>query len=166
MAYLQVSPVTIKKAIDFLDSVQQDGGASYGYSGPGKGAGTSAVGLLCRMYLGWKKDHPALQAGVIRLAKMGPSQDLYFNYYATQIMHHMEGDIWQSWNTKMRDSLVNAQAKTGHETGSWFDKFSGGHGPESAGRLYTTAMATMILEVYYRHLPIYGTSSVTEEFKE
>jgi len=58
MAYLQVNPLVIKKAVDFLNSVQEDEGAYYGYATPGRGPGTSAVGLLCRMYLGWKKDHP------------------------------------------------------------------------------------------------------------
>ncbi|NDC54130.1 MAG: hypothetical protein EBZ74_07495 [Planctomycetia bacterium] len=166
MAFLQVSPLTIKKAVEFLNRVQADDGATYGYTDPGNGAGTSAVGLLCRMYLGWKKDNPALQRGVARLAKLGPSRDLYFNYYATQILHHMEGDAWVSWNTKMRDMLVNAQQKKGHTTGSWFEDFGKGHGPEKGGRLYTTSMATMILEVYYRHLPLYGQQSVDEDFKE
>jgi hypothetical protein len=163
MAYLQINPLVIKKAVEFLDFAQADDGAAYGYTGPGNGAGTSAVGLLCRMYLGWKKDHPALQRGVARLAKIGPTHDLYYDYYATQIMHHMEGDIWQAWNTKMRDMLVNAQAKSGHEYGSWHKGLEGGH---PVGRLYCTSLATMILEVYYRHLPIYGTKSVDEEFKE
>jgi hypothetical protein len=43
---------------------------------------------------------------------------------------------------------------------------NGGHGADAAGRLYCTSLATMILEVYYRHLPIYGQQSVEEEFKE
>ena len=166
MAFLQVSPLTIKKAVEFLNTVQQDDGATYGYDVPGNGAGTSAVGLLCRMYLGWKKDHPALQRGVDRLAKMGPSKDLYFDYYATQILHHVEGDRWVSWNTRMRDMLVKEQAKKGHEAGSWYDGVDGGHGAHAAGRLYCTSLATMILEVYYRHLPIYGKGSVDEDFKE
>ena len=166
MAFLQVSPLTIKKAVEFLNTVQQDDGATYGYATPGNGAGTSAVGLLCRMYLGWKKDHPALQRGVDRLAKMGPSKDLYFDYYATQILHHVEGERWVGWNTRMRDMLVNAQAKKGHEAGSWYDGVDGGHGAHAAGRLYCTSLATMILEVYYRHLPIYGKGSVDEDFKE
>ena len=166
MAFLQVSPLTIKKAVEFLNNVQADDGATYGYTDPGNGAGTSAVGLLCRMYLGWKKDHPALQRGVDRLAKMGPSKDLYFDYYATQILHHVEGDRWVSWNNRMRDMLVNAQARKGHEAGSWYDGVDGGHGAHAAGRLYCTSLATMILEVYYRHLPIYGKGSVDEDFKE
>jgi hypothetical protein len=166
MGFLQVSPLTIKKAVEFLNRVQQDEGSMYGYTDPGTGYGTSAVGLLCRMYLGWKKDNPALQRGVLRLAKKGPSNDLYFNYYATQILHHMEGDAWVAWNTKMRDMLVKSQQTKGHAAGSWFEGFEAGHITEVGGRLYATSLATMILEVYYRHLPIYGQQSVDEEFKE
>jgi len=166
MAFLQVNPLTIKKAVGFLNGVQSDDGASYGYTDPGNAPGTSAVGLLCRMYLGWKKDNPALQRGVMKLAKRGPSTDLYYDYYATQILHHVEGEAWVAWNTKMRDMLVNAQQKNGHAAGSWCEGFDKGHGPESGGRLYCTSMATMILEVYYRHLPLYGQQSVEEEFKE
>ena len=166
MAYLQVDPLTIKKAVEFLDSVQDDSGSAYGYADPGKGLGTSAVGLLCRMYLGWKKDNAALQRGVERLAKAGPTADLYYSYYATQIMHHMEGDMWVAWNDKMKKMLLDAQAKDGHEAGSWYDGVNGGNGAHAAGRVYCTSLATMILEVYYRHLPIYRTQSVDEEFKE
>jgi len=166
MAFLKVDPLTIKRAVSFLNGVQGADGATYGYTDPGNGYGTSAVGLLCRMYLGWKKDNPALQTGVARLAKAGPNADLYYDYYATQILHHMEGDMWVAWNTKMRDMLVNSQSKKGHEAGSWFEGYEQGHGPEYGGRLYCTSLATMILEVYYRHLPIYGQQSVDEEFKE
>ncbi len=166
MAYLQVNPLVIKKAVEFLDHVQADDGAFYGYTDPGKGPATTAVGLLCRMYLGWKKDHPALQKGVAHLAKLGPSKDLYFSYYATQIMHHFEGDMWIAWNNKMKGMLLKSQASKGHEAGSFYDGVDGGHGAHSAGRLYCTALSTMILEVYYRHLPIYKNQSVDDEFKE
>ncbi len=167
MAYLSVNPLTIKKAVEFLDSVQGDEyGGTYGYTGPGQRAGTSAVGLLCRMYLGWKKDHQGIQEGAAIIAKRGPTNDLYYNYYATQIMHHMEGDMWIAWNAKMKDLLLKNQATKGHEVGSWHEGVNGGHGAHKAGRLYCTALSTMILEVYYRHLPIYQNQSVQEEFKE
>lgn len=166
MANLQVSPITVKKAELFLDSVQSEDGAAYGYADPGNKLSTSAVGLLCRMYLGWKKDHPSLQAGIDRLSKAGPSGDLYYDYYATQVLHHVEDDRWDAWNAQMRDRLISAQETSGHETGSWFEGFGKGHAPEVAGRLYCTSLATMILEVYYRHLPIYGQESVSTEFEE
>lgn len=163
MAYLRVPPVTVKKAFDFLDSVQTNSGANYGYTGPGEGPATTAIGLLCRMYLGWKKDNPALQRGVKWLSNRGPSKnDFYYNYYATQVLRHWEGEEWVKWNNVMRDQLINTQAQKGHETGSWYEE--GGHSNERGGRLYCTAMATMILEVYYRHLPIYRSQSVDENF--
>ncbi len=166
MAFLQVDPMSVKRAVAFLDSVQSDEGAGYGYRGPGNSPPLTAAGLLCRMYLGWKKDHPALNRGLDRLAKMGPNNNLYYDYYGTQVMHHVEGDRWVAWNGKMRDMLVKSQAKQGHEQGSWYEGFESGHGPEVGGRIYTTSLATMILEVYYRHLPIYSQQSVDEEFKE
>ena len=162
LAYLQVPPGTIKGAYRFLDSVQSDSGAAYGYTTPANGSATTAVGLLCRMYLGWKKDEPALERGVQRLSKMGPSpNNMYYNYYATQVMRHYGGKPWEEWNVKMRDQLVKSQSKNGHMNGSWF--FNGGHG-KRAGRLYSTSMATMMLEVYYRHMPIYGKQAAEEDF--
>ena len=167
MAHLQVNPLTVKKAVDFLNSVESENGARYGYTDASTPtAGRTAVGLLCRMYLGWKKDNPALQSGVDFLAKRGPTDDLYYDYYATQIMHHMEGDVWISWNKRMKEMLLKAQATKDHEAGSWHEGFDRGHAAESAGRLYSTSLATMILEVYYRHLPIYRTQMVDEEFQE
>ena len=166
MAYLEVNPLTIRKASEFLDATAADSGAAYGYTGPGNGAGTTAVGLLCRMYLGWKKDHPALQRGVAELSKKGPSQDLYYDYYATQIMHHFEGDAWIAWNNKMKAMLLQAQSKKGHATGSWYEGLTGGHGAHHGGRLYCTSLATLILEVYYRHAPLYRTQAVDDQFRE
>lgn len=163
LGYLQVPPQVIKNATKFLDSVQTDGGATYGYTAPGKGPATSAVGLLCRMYLGMKHEDPALEKGVQFLSRLGPSPgNMYFNYYATQVLHHYEGEHWDKWNNKMRDSLVASQSKTGHESGSWV--FTGDHGSSQGGRLYCTAMATMILEVYYRHMPIYKKRSTEDDF--
>lgn len=163
MAYLQVPPLTVAKASKFLDSVQSDSGSKYGYTTPGAGQATTAVGLLSRMYLGWKKDNGALQRGAEFLAAKGPSKgNMYYNYYATQVMRHMEGDLWTNWNNEMRDFLVNSQSKEGHTKGSWH--IGGDHGSERGGRLYCTSMATMILEVYYRHMPIYGKAAAEEDF--
>jgi hypothetical protein len=86
---------------------------------------------------------------------------MYYNYYATQVMHHYEGEVWDKWNAAMRNWLVESQSKEGHMTGSWYMKDGLG---DRGGRLYCTSMATMILEVYYRHLPIYQKSAATEDF--
>ena len=165
MAYLQVPPATVMRASKFLDSVQAESGAKYGYTSPGSGAATTSVGLLSRMYLGWKHDNPSLQRGVAYLDKVGPSKNnMYFNYYATQIMRHNEGEPWKRWNARMRDWLVGLQSKDGVTAGSWYFK-GGDHGTHRGGRLYCTSMAAMILEVYYRHMPIYRKQAAEEDFK-
>jgi hypothetical protein len=159
---------TLARAYAYLDQVQTDEGSGYRYmiNKAQESPATTAIGLLCRMYFGWKKDNPALVRGVERLAKRGPSTgegaDMYFNYYATQVMRHWEGDEWKQWNEVMRDFLIESQATKGRETGSWH--FNDSHG-DVAGRLYSTALATMTLEVYYRHLPIYQKASTEAEFK-
>ena len=169
MAYLHVPPMVAQKASYFLDSVQTNDGATYGYTGPGQGRATTAVGLLCRMYLGWEQGNPALENGIRILSKTGPSRNnFYYNYYATQAMYQYtngNGEMWEKWNSKIRDQLVNSQARDGHQEGSWHF-ISGDHGCKVGGRLYCTAMAAMILEVYYRHMPIYRQAAVTEDFPD
>ncbi len=62
-----------------------------------------------------------------------------------------------------RDLIVEQQATRGHERGSWWKK--GGH-TRRGGRLYTTALATMTLEVYYRYLPLYQSAAVETELPD
>jgi hypothetical protein len=164
MGYLAIPKQTIDGATRFLDFVQSNGGANYGYTDPGTGQARTAVGLLCRMYLGWKKSHPPLIQGVNYLSRSGPSRnDMYYNYYATQVLHHWGGQEWTQWNNVMREMLVSTQAKEGHEKGSWF--FNGGHAGRG-GRHFCTCMAAMTLEVYYRHLPIYREQAAQDDFDD
>ncbi len=158
MAGLRVPTPTIVSTRMFLDSVQTEQGAYYGYLAPGKEPSPTAIGLLLRMYLGWRHDHSSLKLGVAYIYDLAPSRhDLYFNYYGTMVMSHYGGEPWEAWNGVLRDHLVNTQSKRGHESGSWY--FPDEHG-DQGGRLYNTAMAVLILEVYYRYLPLYGEKSL------
>jgi hypothetical protein len=167
MGNLVVPEATFINASSFLDSVSTNDGAYYGYDKPTSKLGgrqaTIAVGLLCRMYMGWPKEHPGMQEGVEYLNKIGPNKnDLYYSYYGTQVMRHYGGPAWEKWNGKLRDQLIAAQVSQGHAAGSW--TASGGHS-EKGGRLYATSLATMILEVYYRHLPLYSEKSSLQDFE-
>lgn len=138
---------------DFLRRVQVDEGSGYGYMEPRIKPSTTAIGLLCRMYRGWRPDRPPLQRGVKYLSNLGPARDdMYYNYYATQVMHQWGGAEWKKWNEVMREQLVTTQIRTGHAEGSW--NVADPHGGPG-GRLYMTCLAIMTLEVYYRHLPLY-----------
>ena len=159
-----VPPQTLDKAKKFLDKVA-DGSkkSAYGYTDNKPTSPTlSSVGLLCRYYVdGWGPVHPGMADGVDRLRKQWmPTEtrfDMYYYYYATQIMHFHEGDVWhKEWNPKMRDMLLKLQTN-----GKNNDKIDGSWDPDksmigsSCGRLGTTCLATLTLEVYYRHLPLY-----------
>jgi curved DNA-binding protein CbpA len=167
LAGFQINKRTDKLIDKFLNAVSIKNGSIYGYDAPparvNRGRrSVTAIGLLCRMYMGWEKDHPGLKAGVEWLSNdVGPdvgkdpeNVNLYYNYYGTQVMKQYGGEHWKKWNAKMRDYLVLAQDKKGAATGSWmFNRHN--HSSERGGRLYCTAMACMTLEVYYRYLPLY-----------
>jgi hypothetical protein len=162
MAGLNVSTPAIFQAERFLSSVQNTDGSQYGYMTRQPKQTTTAVALLCRMYTGWQRDNPGLKKGMGHLTRWGPSEtNLYYDYYATQAMFHFAGPGWEAWNRKMRDHLVGTQGRGGHEAGSWY--FRDPYG-DKGGRLYNTAMAAMVLEVYYRYMPLYSETAVDPRF--
>jgi hypothetical protein len=151
---ITVEPTVVSKAQKFLDSVSDSGGATYAYT-PGNRSTPSmtAVGLLCRMYLGWPHESEPLREGIHRLSTGGVSRDdMYYNYYATITLHHYGGVEWEDWNAVMRDQLVATQITEGPATGSW--NMTDPHGG-SGGQIYQTCLSVLTLEVYYRYLPLY-----------
>src|SRR5262249_12361238 len=131
----------------------------------------TSVGLLCRQYSGVGPKNPALQNGVKRLQDHPPGKtsQLYYLYYATAVMHPIQGESWRYWNEGrdadgkqvhggIRNFLISKQDKgttpqRPHQIGSW----EGSQG----GRIMATSMSLLCLEVYYRHLPLYGRDVTT-----
>ena len=80
-------------------------------------------------------------------------------YYATMVMHNIDHEPWDVWNRKMGRLLVQTQNIDPKRCarGSWDpagptkDQW-GDHG----GRLMTTSLSALTLEVYYRYLPRYS----------
>ena len=179
MAGLHVPAETFRGVETFLDGVAIDGGSRYGYMRYVKDrppaddtAAVSAEGLLARQFLGWRRDDERLTAGVRRLldenlpklrawgAKDGSydEKDVYAWYYITQVVHHIGGEPWRKWNGAMREVLPRTQVRDGREAGSWDPSLD--HWGSAGGRLFETCFCTWMLEVYYRHLPLYGDEAV------
>ena len=124
----------------------------------------TSVGLLMRLYTGWQRDNPNMGLGAeylrSQLPEIGtlrdPQRDTYYWYYATQVMFHMRGENWESWNKRLHPLLTSSQVQTGPLAGSW-DPFEPipDRWADHGGRLYVTTLNLLSLEVYYRHLPIY-----------
>lgn len=153
-AGLKVDQKVVGNANRFLDSVSDYERGQYWYTqGSPATPCMTAVGVLCRMYLGWSHENTHMKRGLEYLVTVGVSPiDMYHNYYAAMALHHAGGSEWKSWNTEMRKQLVQTQIKSGPAAGSW--SVTDPHG-QSAGQIYQTTLAVLTLEVYYRYLPLY-----------
>ncbi|MDX2039423.1 MAG: prenyltransferase/squalene oxidase repeat-containing protein [Isosphaeraceae bacterium] len=146
----------------YLDlAATDDRGITYGYL-PGSPISMvmTAEALLCRQYLGWPKDHPALREGSRLVAsdlRESTERNIYYWYYATQMLHNMQDKDWKDWNTRLREGLISMQtAGEGCDRGSWDpNRPQPDVQGRRVGRHYTTALSILTLEVYYRFLPLY-----------
>jgi hypothetical protein len=165
MSGLTVKQEVLKKVEKYLDASETsvDTGMYCYVGNQNPSPAMTSVGLLCRQYSGINPRNPGLQAGVAWLNKNAPpaTQNIYYQYYATQVMHHMGGDSWKQWNLGpdgtgkggIRDTLLSREyqdPKIPEMQGSWM--LAGEHG---GGRIMSTSLALLTLEVYYRHLPLY-----------
>jgi hypothetical protein len=146
-------------ATKFLNSVMSTTTHGYGYMGPASDPRLTAVGILCREYLGWRQRKPELRKGVeILQANPANPKEMYYTYYAAQALHHFGGDIWRDWNANMKAALLKARDKGAdpkhpHQKGSWDPK--GDKYGTDWGRVGQTSLSVLTLQVYYRHLPLY-----------
>ena len=175
LAGLDVKPETYARVVQWLNTAQggSGGGSRYSYRPESQiphqreaSLAMTAEGLLMRLYTGWQRTNPAMVAGAAHLrqnlpsigTRQEPERDAYYWYYATQVMFQVQGEAWNAWNERLRGLLINSQTQSGPLAGSWDPR---GPVPDrwgrEAGRIYVTAMHLLMLEVYYRHLPLYQT---------
>jgi hypothetical protein len=118
----------------------------------------TAEALFCKQMLGMTRANPASVEAVTYLLQNAPKRselNYYYWYYGTLAMYQFGGTAWERWNEALRDLLIAEQIKTGPDAGSWAPKDAWG---PYGGRVYSTAIATLSLEVYYRFLPLYRGS--------
>ena len=177
-AKIEIPASHFERVSKFLDSVQYDDGAGYVYevdkrgriSDVNKRPSMTATGLLCREYLGWERDNPALERGaqtltlpefLVRFPQSKEEEKAFYSnvygWYSTSMaLKHLGpyDKYWRRWNAALSAELPKRQEpKTSKEAGSWnpkYDEYNFG-----GGRLYVTTLSILCLEVYYRHLAIY-----------
>jgi len=146
------------KAGGFLRSVSSGraGGLAAYRAGERPSVPMTAEALASRLFLGMPVDHSCVAEAVELLARSRPesrSPNVYAWYYATLASFHVGGPQWDAWNRQLQAAILPSQRRdSGDLDGSWDpDPVWGGHG----GRVYSTAMAALTLEVYYRYLPLH-----------
>jgi hypothetical protein len=79
-------------------------------------------------------------------------------------MHNFQDAAWDTWNRQMRRALIETQVHGGCAEGSWDpEKPTPDTWGRNGGRLTTTSFSTLMLEVYYRHMPLFRTDSLLPE---
>jgi hypothetical protein len=123
----------------------------------------TAVGVLSRVFLG---EDPA-RSEMIRkgtelclkaLPEWNPEAgtiDMYYWYYGCLALFQVGGDPWRKWNESIKDAILPNQ-RTGPPAfrGSWDPVGPWGH---EGGRVYSTALMVMCMEVYYRYPQLFGS---------
>ena len=163
------------KALDlakvWFDSVT-DGSGRVGYQKPGepssrrpgehmvkfpteKGECMTAVGMLCRIFLGADATNKELKQGADLVLKRAPvwdetdgSIDHYYWYYGSYALFQIGGQAWEKWSKQLTKAVVKTQRKDGNFKGSWDPKGAWG---DDGGRVYSTAILVLTLEAYYRY---------------
>ncbi len=122
-----------------------------------KGDACVAIGMLCRQFMGWRRSEPWLQAAsdnqIAKIPNWG-NRNVYRIYYACLTLFQMGGKWFQAWNKPVRDMIINNQRKGDPSIdGSWdYDSKWCKHG----GRVMSTALLCLSLEVYYRYESVYS----------
>jgi len=180
IADIEVPEQSFILASNFLDTVALQDGARYRYEPEfGESQAMTAEGLLCRQWLGWPREHPALESGTRYLLgeRHKPEWDngrrnVYAWYYTAQVLHNVGGAEWEDWYRAVRDQIVSHQTRTGSTRkgadvrGSWHPAQPKGQPAEKsdiAGRLYLAAMCVLVLETPYRHVSVYEVSEPAGE---
>jgi hypothetical protein len=137
-----------------------------------KSESLTAVALLSRIFMTdsnkvkrWS-DHPnydMLKKQADLIASKPPlwdeadgSIDMYYWYYGTFAMNQWGGKHWKNWRKAIEGALIPNQRMENPE-----DNFYGSWDPvgpwgEEGGRVYSTAICTLMMEVYYRYAQVLG----------
>jgi hypothetical protein len=141
----------------FLESATRGPFRGLGCYRPGEGASPTmtAEALLCRQLLEQRVDPRTTEEASSYLLQTLPSASMvneYYWYYGTLALYHAGGRAWELWNERLTAVLVQRQMQTGPDAGAWpADGMWSGYG----GRVFSTALSTLCLEVYYRYLPLH-----------
>jgi len=115
----------------------------------------TAMAIYTRLALGENKDSPVIKGGMNLLKQNLPKWqekqiDMYYWYCGSLASFQRGGDYWKSWNSAIKEALTDNQRKGGCADGSWDPAGKWGI---AGGRVYSTAICCLTLEIYYRYLP-------------
>ncbi len=133
----------------------------------------TAVGVLCRIFGDPELKRPGnvdlVNRGIDILTRLPPlwandapgRRDFYYWYYGTYALYQCNTpalpkgkQAWKSWEDTLLPNIAEHQHRDGERKGSWDPQHDpwGGEG----GRVYSTAILCLTMEVYYRYATVVG----------
>jgi hypothetical protein len=189
MSGLRIDTAALDNALSFIDEVTDPVTGRSGYTQAGQrpsrmpslmdrfpaesSESLTAVGMVARIFAGRTlESDPMISKGadllVNRLPVWDPdagANDFYYWYYATLAMFQVGGARWEKWNQALKGSLLDKQRLDPEEDeyGSWdpLDPWA-----VEGGRIYSTALNCLSMEVYYRYPRVFGAHGGKGEKKE
>jgi hypothetical protein len=175
IAGLKVDAAAFQGAMNFVNKCTNKKNGSVGYTNNRGVPSTTGVGMVCRQFMGVPNSDKMLKMGadyIMNKPENLPAWDekngrcvwgpctFYHWYYGTLAMFQMGGTYWPKWNKALKKTLLPNQCKGGPMDGSADDKDGSwdplGRQTLYGGRVYSTAVGALCLEVYYRYLPMYS----------
>lgn len=172
-AGLEVDPDAFVGARAWIDKMTDPNFGQVGYNFPGgtvaraegtqdkfppeKSQAMTAAGVLCRILCGEDPQKSGLiRKGVNLMLEHRPwwnteagTIDMYYWYLGTLAMFKVGGNAWRQWGANVDEAIVASQQRgDGPTAGSWDPAGAWG---AIGGRVYSTALMTMCLEVFYRY---------------
>lgn len=142
-----------KKCIEYVKkSRNRDGSFTYTLGSGHSTMPLTAAGITS-LYSAGIYDGPIIEKGLKYLNRFKPggrgrgvgvNYYFYGHYYAVQAMWHAGGDYWNNWYPAIRDELIKSQ----RGDGSWTQGVG--------GKEYSTAMASIILQIPLNYIPVFA----------
>ena len=192
LSELDIEKTAIKDAVSWVDKMTEPEFGRCGYQQRGgpparttsiaakfpndKSEAMTAVGVLIRIFAGHTpKDDEFIVKGADLMKKKLPKWDVdagtidfYYWYYGTLAMFQVGNDSggsgghWKAWNEAMKTAIIDHQRMEPDrdERGSWdpIDCWSA-----EGGRIYSTTMNCLCMEVYYRYGRVLGVRHEDEK---
>ena len=159
MAGIEVPYESLNCARAWLDRVSKPTGSGlYAYQPNRRPTpAMTAESMFAQQLLGRRRDEPRMRESAALLIDNLPDwhsqPNTYYWYYATLALYQHQGKEWKRWNDVLTRQLIKNQHRSGPNAGSWDPV---GEWADLGGRVYQTALCTLMLEVYYRYLPLYN----------
>jgi hypothetical protein len=168
---IEIDPKCVERMVRYLESARMTSvGGRFAYQPglPRTSLAMTAQGLFCQQVLmdflppaderaQGRLRRAAGEAVSYMLRNLPVTRDQdgansYYWYYATLAIFQEGGAAWEAWNKRMKEVILKLQLgeEEGTAGGSWdpLDRRA-----ELGGRVYSTAVSILCLEVYYRYAP-------------